>query len=219
VSRIPSRTQDADGKTENRDYWFEMLAVFLLGIATIGSAWCGYQASAWSGEESRQARAATDYRVEASRLFALGTQKVAYDASIASQYATAFQSGNTALKKLIRDSLARKEFQPVIDQWEAKAAAGQTSFGNLLDNKQYMDTQFNPYLAAEAKAEAATARSAAAADTGDDYILTTLLMASALFFAGVASSFGSRSARILLIAGAMVVLALAAARLVDLPVA
>ena len=107
----------------------------------------------------------------------------------------------------------------MIDQWEAKAAAGQTSFGNLLDNKQYMDTQFNPYLAAEAKAEAATARSAAAADTGDDYILTTLLMASALFFAGVASSFGSRSARIVLIAGAMVVLALAAARLVDLPVA
>ena len=90
------------GKPAKRDYWFEMIAVILLGIATIGSAWCGYQASTWNGEESRQARNATDYRVEASRLFALGTQKVSYDANIGAQYADAYVSKKPGCKKFIR---------------------------------------------------------------------------------------------------------------------
>ena len=142
MSRIPSTSQGADRQADKRDYWFEMIAVILLGIATIGSAWCGYQASTWNGEESRQARNATDYRVEASRLFALGTQKVSYDANIGAQYADAYVSKKPGLQQFIRDVLARKEFRPILDQWDAKAAAGETSFGSLFDNKAYMQAQF-----------------------------------------------------------------------------
>jgi hypothetical protein len=217
VSRIPS--QGETGKPDKRDYWFEMIAVVLLGIATIGSAWCGYQASSWNGEESRQARNATDFRVEASRLFALGTQKVSYDATIGAQYAAAYVAKNPGLQQFYRDVLARAEFRPILDQWNAKAAAGDKSFGSLFDDKAYMQAQFGGYQTAETKANAATRLSSEAAKTGDDYILTTLLMAAALFLAGVASSFGSRSARVVLIAASAVVLALAAARLIDLPVA
>ena len=217
VSRMATMSQGETGKPAKRDYWFEMIAVILLGIATIGSAWCGYQASTWNGEESRQARNATDYRVEASRLFALGTQKVSYDANIGAQYADAYVSKKPGLQQFIKGVLARKEFRPVLDQWDAKAAAGETSFGSLFDDKAYMAAQFGGYQKAD-QANAATRLSAEAADTGDDYILTTLLMAAALFFAGVATSFGSRSARVVLVAGAALVLALAAARLIDLPV-
>lgn len=219
MSRFASTSQGETGTRSKRDYWFEMTAVILLGIATVGSAWCGYQASTWNGEEARQARNATDHRVEASRLFALGTQKVAYDANIGAQYADAYVSKRPELQQFIKTVLARAEFRPILDQWDSKAAAGETSFGSLFDDKAYMQAQFGGYQVAEADANASTRLSAEAASTGDDYILTTLLMAAALFLAGVATSFGSRSARVVLVAGAALVLALAAARLIDLPVA
>ena len=38
---------------------FEIMAVLLLGVATLGSAWCGYQAAKWNGRESDLARQAT----------------------------------------------------------------------------------------------------------------------------------------------------------------
>ena len=70
-----------------------------------------------------------------------------------------------------------------------------------------------------AKANAETRLSSEAAKTGDDYILTTLLMAAALFLAGWRHRSGRDRHGIVLIAASAVVLALAAARLIDLPVA
>jgi len=50
-------------------------------------------------------------------------------------------------------------------------------------------------------------------------VLTTLLLASALFFAGVTTSFRVRFAQVLLLFGATLMIGYAASRLVDLPVA
>ena len=44
----------------------EVLAVMLLGVATIGSAWCGYQATRWNGKETDYARESSDLQVEAA---------------------------------------------------------------------------------------------------------------------------------------------------------
>ena len=59
----------------------EIIAVLLLGITTVGTAWCGYQSSQWNGAQGDLAREASDERVEASRLFGLATQRFSYDAS------------------------------------------------------------------------------------------------------------------------------------------
>jgi len=79
------------------DRLIEIVAVLMLGITTVGTAWCGYEASQWNGQQSDLARQSSDERVEAGRLFGLATQKVAYDSSIIAQYAIAAQAGNTAL--------------------------------------------------------------------------------------------------------------------------
>ena len=57
-----------------------------------------------------------------------------------------------------------------------------------------------------------------AGSNADAFVLTTLLFAVALFFAGVTSSFRFRGVRIVLLMGAVLAIALAAARLIDLPV-
>jgi hypothetical protein len=199
------------------DRLIEIVAVLMLGITTVGTAWCGYEASQWNGQQSDLARQSSDERVEAGRLFGLATQKVAYDSSIIAQYAVAAQAGNTALTDFYRKSLVRSDFLPVLDKWIAEVKAGGTPT-NLTEDPNYLNNEFADYKAATAQAEALSAESQAAGNTGDQYVVTTILLAVALFFAGVTSSFRYRPAQAFLLILAVGTVAVAASRLADLPV-
>jgi hypothetical protein len=195
----------------------EMLAVLLLGVGSVATAWCGIQASRWNGEEAVESRDAGITRIDASEAFSLGTQKFAYDANITTQYAGAVADGNEQLREFIRDNLMRPEFLPVLDRWEASLRAGDHSF-NLFTDEEYLDSLFAASTAKAAESEAGLERSNEASDNADEYLLMTLLTATALFFAGVTTSFLSRPARLALLAVAATILTFTAARLIDLPV-
>jgi hypothetical protein len=195
----------------------EIVAVLLLGIATVGTAWCGYQSSQWNGAQSDLARAASDERVEASRLFGLATQRISYDASVVAQYAQAVQTGNDNLAQFYKRTLVRPPFVPLLDQWQAQVSAGSTPT-SLFEDPAYLGAQFADYQAAVERAEAATAASQQASETANQYVITTILLAVALFFAGVTSSFRYKPARVLLVILAIGTVAVAATRLADLPI-
>jgi hypothetical protein len=199
------------------DRLIEMVAVLVLGLATVGTAWCGYQAAQWNGIQATSMTASTDARVEASRLFGLATQKASYDSSMIAQYAEAVQAGNTRLATFYRETLIRKELLPVIDRWQAQIKAGGVPT-RLIDDTSYMTSQFGPYQSAGAKADAATAASLKAGDVQHSYVINTILLAVALFFSGVTSSFTYLPARVLLVLAAIASLGVAAVNLADLPV-
>jgi hypothetical protein len=196
----------------------ELIAVLVLGLATVGTAWCGYQAAQWNGVQSSATSASTDARVEASRLFGLATQKASYDSSMIAKYAEAVQAGNTKLVSFYRATLIRKEMLPVIDRWEAEIKAGETPT-RLIDDASYVNTQLGPYRAATAKADALNKVALQAGATSHDYIINTILLAVALFFSGVMTSFSYLPARVLLVVAAIAMVAVAAVDLADLPVA
>jgi hypothetical protein len=196
----------------------EVFAVMLLGIATIGSAWCGYQASRWNGKESDLARDSSDAQVEAAREFGLATQTVSYDSNIIAQYARAVSEGNTELQEFYRETLIRSEFLPVIERWQAATQNGDTP-PNLLEDEAYIDGEMKTYRDTTAKAAALSVEADEAGENADEYILTTLLLASALFFAGITTSFRVRFAQLMLLTGSGLLIAYAAARLADAPVA
>lgn len=196
----------------------EVLAVLLLGIATLGSAWCAYQATRWNGEETELARQASDAGVEGARLFGLATQAVSYDSNMVAQYAQAVVAGDERLMRFYRASLIRPDFLPTLDRWEAQIAAGGGPPTNLLDDQAYLDAQLADYRATESRAQDASRESEGAGEQADDYVLMTLLFASALFFAGVTSSFRMRLARVMMLAGATLLVAYAAGQLARFPV-
>jgi hypothetical protein len=199
------------------DRAIEILAVLLLGIATLGSAWCGYQATQWNGKSSDATQDSSDARVESARLFGLATQIVSYDSGSVAQYAQAKVAGDEELMAFFKESLIRPDFLPTLEQWEQEVEQGGTAPANLLTDEEYLDEQFAPYREAEARAEEFSTLSDEAGATADEYVLSTLLLASALFFAGVTTSFRVRSARLALLALAVLVVASTAARISDLP--
>lgn len=206
---------DPEPRRNNR--FLEVIAVLLLGITTVGTAWCGYQASQWNGEQGDLARESSDQRVEANRLFGLATQKTSYDSSIIAQYATAARSGDQQLMDFFKTSLVRPEFLPTLENWEAQVRAGGTPT-SLFEDQAYLDAQFGTYREAVAKSEATGLASQAAGDTANSYVVTTILLAVALFFAGVTSSFQFTPARVFLLILGFATLGVAASRLADLPV-
>lgn len=198
------------------DRLIEIVAVLLLGLTTIGTAWCGYQAAQWNGLSGDLARASAEQHVDSARLFGAATQRVSYDSQIVAQYAEAKSAGNTRLLRFYRASLMRPDFLPTLDRWEAEVDAGRLPTG-LTEDQAYVTAQLADYRAAVAGASASTAASQQAGQSADAYVATTILLAAALFFAGVTSSFRYRPARVLLLLAAIGTVAVAASRLAGLP--
>jgi hypothetical protein len=184
----------------------------------VGTAWCAFQAASWNDNETDEARSLAEHRLASSRLFNLGTQRVAYDATIAALYAQAIAENNEQLQEFYRENLVRPDFLPVIEEWEAQAAAGQ-DLTNLLENEEYVQQQLAESEAEDALADEAGELAQEASDNAAGFIRTTIFLASALFFAGIVSNFRSRLVRMLLLLTSSTVLAIGAASIVDLPVA
>lgn len=196
---------------------FEVLAVVLLSVATFGSAWCGLQATRWNRTDDHRARDAADLQIDAAREFGLATQYVSYDSAMVAQYAQAVSAGDERLQAFYRDSLFRPAFLPTLAQWEAAVAAGRHP-ASLVTDEVYLVEQMAPYAATSERAADASAEAARAGRHADGYVLTTLLLAAAAFFAGLTTSFRLRQPQVVLLAGAGVLVVFATARLVSLPI-
>ena len=140
-----------------RDRLLEIIAVLLLGLATLGTAWCGFEAAQWSGNSSDLARQASDEHVESARLFGVATQKISYDGTMVAQYALAATQGNEQLLEFYRNSLIRPDFLPVLEEWVAEVKAGQSPTP-LLEDPDYLATELADYQAAVATGRAVVGR-------------------------------------------------------------
>jgi hypothetical protein len=200
------------------DRLLEVIAVVLLAITTLGTAWCGYQSSKWSGVQSDDNQQRASHQLEANRKFSLATQTFSYDSNVIGLYTQALQEKNTGLAQFYRDTMVRKGLLPFLDKWEATVRSGRTPTP-LLEDPEYVDAQSSGYRSEQEAAEKAAAAAQQAADTSQVYTLDTIVLAVALFFAGVTASFRYRPARVLLIVLSLLTLAFAATRLADLPIA
>ena len=191
----------SERETSAAERLLELIAVLLLGITTVGTAWCGFQASRWNAQSGDLSRAASAQQVEGARLFGLATQRVTYDSIVVAKYAEASLARNTSLLKFYRQFVVRPDFLPVLDRWEAAVKAGRSAAG-VFEDKEYLAGQFADYNKAQAAAGQAARDSQHASEVADGYVGTTILLAVALFFAGVTSSFVYRPARVLLLIAA-----------------
>jgi hypothetical protein len=219
MSAISSTEQSTDGPVQmpGADKLIELIAVLLLGLTTLGTAWCAYQASPWSGEGSDLSRQSAQPSVNTARLFGLATQTIAYDSMTVAQYAQAVSDGNTRLRDFYRSSVIRPEFLPTLNRWEAQVRAGRSPVP-LGQDPEYLKTQLAPYEKSVAESAEIARRGQEAGTTASAYVAVTILLAVALFFAGVVSSFHYRAARVLLLAASLATLGVAASRLASLPV-
>ena len=192
--------------------------MLLLALTTLATAWCGYQAARWSGEQSQHYARASATRVKAAQAATQAGQLRIDDLLYFNEWLDA-RAPATALAELYRRRF-RPEFVPAFDAWLA-----QKPFTNpdAIPGPLYMPEYRPADLATSAKLDAAADElyeEGTKAKTYDDrYILSTVFFAAVLFFAGISLRLDWRPLRIAVLGMACVLLVGGVGFVLTLPVA
>jgi hypothetical protein len=176
----------AAGPTHERD-WVELAATVLLALAAVATAWSGYQASRWNGEQAKASSATNGLRIEAARAQGLAQEETQIDVALFIQWVDAFGTDNTELQDFYVERF-RPEFEPAFDAWIASDAftdpdAPLSPFA--MPEYQLEATDEVERLDRAAAASAATVQRDIQRST--NYVLGVVLFSVALFFAGIST--------------------------------
>jgi hypothetical protein len=178
---------------------FELVATVLLALATVATAWSGYQSTRWNGEQAKAGARANALRIEASKSDALANSQTEIDVATFTQWVDAYARKETFLTDFYFKRF-RLEFKPAVDAWIAtrplkNAKAPLTPFA--MPQYKLAARAEADRLQAEAELSAAAAR--LDIQRASNYVLAVVLFASALFFAGMSAKLTSARLRIVLL--------------------
>jgi hypothetical protein len=167
-----------------------ILTTALMGLISILTAWSGYSGAHWSNETSKLLTIANATRASAIKASTAADHLVAIDINIFTEWLNAFMQGNTQLANYYRAHM-RAEAQPAFNAWLAQ------------DPVNNPDAPISPFIMPEyvlqqqVEADRLEAlyneildQAVEASNTSSQYLLTTVILALALFFAGLATRFG-----------------------------
>jgi hypothetical protein len=179
--------------------WTELVATALLAVATVATAWSGYQANRWSGEQAKAAARSNAARIESTRASNVANRQVQIDVSLFTQFVDAYAREETELATFYRKRF-REEFKPAFEAWVATTPrtnpnAPLTPF----ELRQYRLEATEEADRLEATADAFAAKARTYIQRSSNYILAVVLFASALFFAGISTKLTIPAARLVIV--------------------
>ena len=165
----------------------EIVATVLLSLAAVATAWSGYQATRWNGEQTKASSRTNAIRIDAARAQGLSEAQKEVDVATFIQWIDSYARRETELTTFYQRRF-RPEFKPAFNAWLATKP---------LTNP---DAPLTPFvmpqyvLAAEAEAERLDAEAEVSAaqvrqniQRASNYVLGVVLFSVALFFAGMST--------------------------------
>jgi hypothetical protein len=216
---IGQHAKHAGAHREGRhaDRLVTILEATLLSIVTIVAAWSGYSAAKWGTESSLKLAKASATRSEANRAFQESLTFRAEDASMFNAWFTAYLDGDENAMR-VAEKRFRPEYRVAFEAWIATdpftnpdAPAGPQQMpvyqpsGEALSRK--LDLQASQLYLEGQKA----------GETADNYVRTTVILASVLFLVGISTHFPLRAVRFGLIAVGAAILLIATVAIFRLP--
>jgi hypothetical protein len=208
----------ADAREERGRDWQEVLVTVLLVVAALGTSWSSYQATRWNGEQAKAASRTNAIRIEAARAQGLSQSQTQVDVATFIAWADADRTGDKQLADFYVARF-RAEFKPAFDAWVATdpfsdPSAPPTPFA--MDEYKTASSQDAAKLDSAAELSAAEARTDI--QRSSNYVLTVVLYAVVLFFAGVSTRLRNRRLRWILTVAGCLVLATAVTWIATFPV-
>ena len=198
--------------------WLEVISAIMLGLVAVATAWSGYQGARWGGLQTMKYSQATAKRVESTRAGTLAGQDRLFDVSLFDQWLDATYHDETALANAYEKRF-RPEFRPAFEAWLATDPFRNTSAPpGPLYMPEYVSADAARSEDLEKQATAMFEAGQQANETGDQYVLNTVFLASALFLAGIAGRFEWRAARIAILVTSAAALGVGILNMIRLPV-
>ncbi|MET0932708.1 MAG: hypothetical protein ABWX56_03275 [Mycetocola sp.] len=214
---MTTMAQRADDRPSATDP-LELLVTALLVIAAVATSWSSYQAARWHGEQAQATSRTNAIRIEAARASSLGEAETEVDVATFIAWADADQGGDPALAAFYLDRF-RPEFAVAFDAWMAteplaNASAPKTPFA--MPEYSVSSREKADQLDEEAEESAAEVRRDI--QRASNYVLTVVLYAVVLFFAGISTKLASRRLRTVMLMTGVVVLTAAIGWVLTFPV-
>lgn len=188
----------------------EIAEAILLAIVAVTTAWSGYQASRWTGHQSKLYGVASKLRVQAAEAESAANYERLYNAATVAQWLQAETDG----KKKLADLYERRffpEFRLAFDAWKKT---------DPLNNPDAPPGPFHMSEYRNANAEKAAKLARQSSDSfeqgdearrhSDDYVRETVMLATVLLLTAISQRFKIRSVRIglILLAGTLLCLSI-----------
>jgi hypothetical protein len=208
----------SEGPGAERTDRVELVAATVLALATVATAWSGYQASRWNGEQAKSFSRANAARIESTRASDLANAQTQVDVATFTQWADAYAQKQTELADFYFERF-RPEFKPAVDAWIAtKPLQNPDAPLTPFAMPEYELAAKAEALELEAEAETLAAKGRANVQRATDYVLAVVLFATALFFAGMGARFRSARVRVALLSCGVAILVGTIAWLATFPV-
>ena len=196
----------------------EVLVTVLLVVAALGTSWSSYQATRWNGEQAKAASRTNAIRIDAARAQGLSQAQSQVDVATFIAWADADRRGEAAVAAFYAERF-RAEFRPAFDAWMAtrpltNPGAPPTPFAM----PQYQLSSRQEAARLDAAAETSAAEVRRDIQIASDYVLTVVLYAVVLFFAGMSTKIANLRLRWILAGAGCLVLAGAIAWIATFPI-
>ena len=192
--RLDEIAQDRFGRTD----WIELAAAVLLALATIVAAWSAYQATRWGGEQAKASRSALSAKTDAAQQMTIFGASAQVDVQLWTMWLQQRADDNLIAADFIEERF-RDEFIPAFDAWLALSPDGEPPPGTPFDMEEYAPAARDDAERLNAEADVFAETSAEANQTGDNFVLVAVIMASVLFFAGVGTKLKGRGVRLMML--------------------
>ncbi|HEY6762498.1 MAG TPA: hypothetical protein VI318_23555 [Baekduia sp.] len=163
----------------------ELAAVLLMSLTTLATAWSGYQAARWSGEQSQHYARASATRIKAQQQATAAGQLRIDDLLNFNGWLDARQSGRTQTAR-VYERRFRPEFVPAFRAWLAqKPFTNPDAIPGPTFMPQYRLAATAASHRLDGQADTLYQQGTDAKTYDDKYILSTVFFAAVLFFAGI----------------------------------
>lgn len=179
----------------SRTDWRELIAILLLSVTAILTAWTGFQASKWSGAMSISFSQASTNRIAAARFESTANRKLSVQVALFTQWLEAYQSGDTELTEFLQARFP-EPLATVFPAWlDARPLKDPDAPATPFDMEEYVIPESVQAGAADRKADQKFAQALRNNQRGDNYTVLTIGFASVLFFAALSERMRRRSAQ------------------------
>jgi hypothetical protein len=192
--------EGAGGRPERSERMLELGAVVLLSLTTLATAWSGYQAARWSGEQSQHYARASATRIKAQQQTTSAGQLRIDDLLNFNGWIDARRAGDAQLAA-IYERRFRAAFVPAFRAWLAQRPfSNPRAVAGPLYMPQYRPVELARAAALDDQADELYREGTDAKSNDDRYILSTVFFAAVLFFAGISMRLLWRPLRVVVLA-------------------
>ena len=196
----------------------ELVATILLVVAAVATSWSSYQAARWHGEQATAAGRTSAIRVDAAREAGRANSLTQVDVATFIAWADADRGGDRRLADFYVERF-RPEFAAAFEAWlKADPFTSATAPTTPFASPEYQLAARKEADQLDEDAEQSAAEVGRDIQIASNYVLTVVLYAVALFFAGMSTKLTGRRLRTATLASGCAVFAATVAWTATFPI-